>query len=217
MDYNNMEVVMIGTDQNMPDEKMPAKLIKVIEKSDKKNHMRIKIIHPNKDSDGNREVLYDKVHRFSPEKEDPMELFLLAQKKGDELIETQFANVETTHEDIKFIPAYKTGFMKMNTKKSKEADDSNKSNKKKTPAKKTTKKVSKKAPVKKTTKKKVAKKTPAKKTTKKKVAKKTPSKKVTKKKISKKVAKKVTKKKVTKKVAKKSNSKANSRRKKVKK
>lgn len=172
MDYNNMEVVMIGSDQNMPDEKMPAKLIKVIEKSDKKNHMRIKVIHPNKNSEGERKVLYDKVHRFSPETEDPMELFILAKMKGDDLIETQFANVETTHEDIKFIPAYKTGFMKMNKKKSQDSEEKKEPKKinpkKKITTKKSTKKVSKKNPIKK-----VSKKKETKKVAKKKVAKKT--------------------------------------------
>jgi hypothetical protein len=79
MDYNNIDVVMIGSDQQIPDEKKPALPIKVVTKDERKNHFRIKILHPNKNKDGINEVLYDKVHRISlteelMEKVNPLEV-----------------------------------------------------------------------------------------------------------------------------------------------
>lgn len=208
MDYNNMDIVMIGSDQAVPDEKKPALPIKIVDKDEKKNHFRIKILHPNKDKEGNREVLYDQVHRVSPETDDLMEGFNLAQAKAQEIIDTKFADLETKHEEILYIPAARTGKMKLKKKPGTKGRTSRGK-----VAKKTAKKVSKK----KATKKKVTKKSTKKKvSTKKKKSKKAVKKKVAKK-ISKKVAKKkATKKKATKKKTVKKNAKKTTRRKKKK-
>lgn len=116
MDYDNMDVVMVGLDKEMPEEKKPAKLIKVVKKTDKKNHFQIQILHPNKNKEGIHDILYDKVHRISSDSEDQMEQFILAQGKANEILSTYFSDVKTTHEDIKYIPAGKKGKMKLNTR-----------------------------------------------------------------------------------------------------
>lgn len=62
------------------------------------------------------DVLYEKGHRFKDVESD-MEGFKLALDRGNEILEEQFSELETEYEDIKHIPNYKKGFVKLKTKK----------------------------------------------------------------------------------------------------
>lgn len=96
------------------DEKKPAKLSVVVAKTEKSGVFLISIVHPNRRADLSREVLYKEEHKAKD--------MLEALDIGKRIKDTQFADVYTTYEDIKFIPNYKKGKMKLNTKEEAQED-----------------------------------------------------------------------------------------------
>lgn len=96
------------------DEKKPAKLSVVVHRTQKPGVYEIQIVHPNRKEDLTREVLYREEHKAK----DMFEAIDI----GNKIKDSRFFDVHTTYEDIKFIPNYKKGKMKLNTKEEAQED-----------------------------------------------------------------------------------------------
>lgn len=94
------------------DEKKPAQLVVEIKPTAEPDKFIIMVLHPNRQADFTRKVLYEKVHEAKSIDE--------AVAKANHIKNTEFANTETTYEEVKFIPKWKRGKMKLDLKEDSE-------------------------------------------------------------------------------------------------
>lgn len=104
----NIKITKQTDSQFHEDEKRPAKLILTVKKGSQPHYFLIIINHPNRNPEGQLPVLYEQEHLADS--------FDHALSIGKHLINNDFSYVETTFEEIKYIPSGKRGKMKLDKK-----------------------------------------------------------------------------------------------------
>jgi hypothetical protein len=97
---------------NQTDDKKPPKLAVQVKSTGEKGKYQIIIIHPNRNADLKYDPLYNEIHEAKNFEE--------ALDIAREIERTRFFDIETKYEEIKFIPSYKKGFVKLKTKEAAE-------------------------------------------------------------------------------------------------
>lgn len=125
MTIGKMRVSKTNESAFVEDEKRPAKLIVTAKPSAKSGYFTVIILHPNRVADPDRPG-----HTINPklyEQDHAAQDINQAMDIGNKIKDEQFFDVKTEHEEVKFIPNYKKGKMKLDTK---EAADEEKAAKK---------------------------------------------------------------------------------------